>query len=475
MPEEWEQHRDHYKTRPETFDAYVDVWNRVEAAQQSFSSWAAFARAANAQPATVERQPQRVAEAERLMRAGGYEIGEPTKRGARQWERTERLTQEFEALTEVVPPAKPRREPEAVRAASSGRIVVFGATGFTGRLITAALIGRGLRPVIAGRHEEALHQLAEEHDDLETAIADAHDADSIRAMLGPGDVLVTTVGPFSILGHGVVEAAVEVGAHYVDSTGEPAFIRHLAGDLALEAERNGSALLPASGYDFVPGHVAAALAYEVAGSSVRELRIIYGGGRGGLSTGTRASARLVALESTHRLQDGHLALRPMGRDLLTVEVEGRVRRATLMGGTEPFCAPRQWPGVESVSVWLDMGSPALLAKAASFVLPVVGSIPAVERRIRHVGESTGGGPDAAEREGSTSNVTAIAYDRSGLELARGWVVGPNPYDITATTMSAIAAELADHGAPRPGMLGPLELFAPLSPHEAAVRLGLEST
>jgi short subunit dehydrogenase-like uncharacterized protein len=475
MPEEWEQHRDKYKARPDTFEAYVDVWTRIEETQQQFRSWATFARAANAQRATVERQPGRVADAERLMREGGYEIGEPTKRGARQWRTVQAPEPETETELEAELEPEVRPAPTSERVGSTGRIVVFGATGFTGRLVTAALVERGLRPVLAGRREDALTELADQHDDLETAAADASEPDSIRSLLESGDVLVTTVGPFSIHGRAALDAAVDAGAHYVDSTGEPSFIRHVMSTAGPEAEQSGSVLVPAAGYDFVPGHVAAALAYEAAGSSVRELRILYCASGGGLSTGTRASARLISLESTHRLVDGRLSERPMGRDLLSVEVGGRTRRATLMGGTEPLAASHEWPGVESVSVWLDLGPTAWLAKGASFLLPAAAMIPAVDRRLREVGDATGGGPDADERAKSTSTVTAIAYDGSGRELARGWVVGPNPYDITATTMAAIAAELAKNGAPRAGALGPLELFGLRDPHETAARLGLDST
>jgi hypothetical protein len=86
----WEKYRDRYNGRPETFDAYVDVWNRLPAAQASFGGWVAFSQAANAEPAWVKDRPERVRTAEHLMRTGGYEIGLATERGARQWFVTER-------------------------------------------------------------------------------------------------------------------------------------------------------------------------------------------------------------------------------------------------------------------------------------------------------------------------------------------------------------------------------------------------
>lgn len=87
MSAEWEQYRDRYSERPETYDAYVDVWTRVGDARRQFSGWALFSQCANAEPAKRRDMPERVAQAESLMRAGGYEIGPTTRRGARRWSR----------------------------------------------------------------------------------------------------------------------------------------------------------------------------------------------------------------------------------------------------------------------------------------------------------------------------------------------------------------------------------------------------
>lgn len=85
VPEEWEQYESRYTERPETYRAYVDVWQRLADARRIFSGWASFSQAANAEPAQVERRPDRVRAAERLLREAGYELGPLTRRGARRW------------------------------------------------------------------------------------------------------------------------------------------------------------------------------------------------------------------------------------------------------------------------------------------------------------------------------------------------------------------------------------------------------
>ena len=101
-----------------------------------------------------------------------------------------------------------------------------------------------------------LEAMAAELGGLETAVADVADPASVRALVERGDVLVTTVGPFARWGAPPAEAASAAGAHYIDSTGEPAFIREVFERYGAVAERSGSAMLTAFGYDWVPGNLA---------------------------------------------------------------------------------------------------------------------------------------------------------------------------------------------------------------------------
>src|SRR3978361_621396 len=102
----------------------------------------------------------------------------------------------------------------------AGRIVLFGATGYTGELVARALVARGARPVLAGR-------ASARGPARQTRVADVARPETVRALVEKGDVLVATVGPFVRWGAPAIEAAIDAGAHYIDSTGEPAFIRRV--------------------------------------------------------------------------------------------------------------------------------------------------------------------------------------------------------------------------------------------------------
>ena len=100
----------------------------------------------------------------------------------------------------------------------ASRIVLYGATGYTGALTAQALAAGGVRLVLAGRDQGRLSALAARlaqaggGTEPETAVVDAERPGPLRDLLGPGDVLVSTAGPFLQVGRPIVAAAVDAGA-----------------------------------------------------------------------------------------------------------------------------------------------------------------------------------------------------------------------------------------------------------------------
>src|SRR3954447_2771562 len=171
----------------------------------------------------------------------------------------------------------------------AGRIVLFGATGYTGRLTAEAFARRGVKPVLAARNAQTLESLsADLGGGFETAVADVSRPESVRALVERGDVLLSTVGPFAKWGEPAVRAAVDAGAHYLDSTGEGAFIRRVFEEFGPRA--GDAALLTAMGFDWVPGNLAGGLALAEAGPAAVRVDIGYFViGSVAVSGGTRAS------------------------------------------------------------------------------------------------------------------------------------------------------------------------------------------
>ncbi|MCO6485828.1 MAG: saccharopine dehydrogenase NADP-binding domain-containing protein, partial [Saprospiraceae bacterium] len=111
-------------------------------------------------------------------------------------------------------------------------LLLFGATGFTGQLVAAELArhaGRGsARIAIAGRARDRLIALRDSLPAPATSIgivlADVKDPASLQAMAARTRVLINTAGPYNWYGEPVVKACLEAGTHYLDITGEPAFV-----------------------------------------------------------------------------------------------------------------------------------------------------------------------------------------------------------------------------------------------------------
>ncbi|WP_435737386.1 saccharopine dehydrogenase NADP-binding domain-containing protein [Cellulosimicrobium sp. PMB13] len=350
------------------------------------------------------------------------------------------------------------------------QIVLLGATGYTGTLIAHELVRRGTRPLLAGRSPDRLASLADDlagstGPRLETAVADVDDPASVRALVERGDVLVSTVGPFVRHGAAAVEAAIDAGAVYLDSTGEPAFIREVVERYGPRARAAGTALLTAFGHDWVPGNVAGALALRDAGDAATRLSVGYfGSGGGGISGGTRASAALVVLQPSYAFRGGRLRAERVGARVVSFDL-GRGRRVhgVSAGGTEPFTLPALAPGLRDVDVVIGARTPALrLVPAATAVLAGALHVPGVGAVVRRAVEarSTGssGGPDAARRARSRSHVLADARGADGALLRRVRLDGPDPYDLTARLLAWGALRAAEGGVRDVGALGPVDAF-----------------
>jgi short subunit dehydrogenase-like uncharacterized protein len=357
----------------------------------------------------------------------------------------------------------------------AGRTVLFGATGYTGRLVAEAMVERGLRPVLAARGRERLEAMAAELGGLEVAIADVSDPASVRALVEQGDVLVTTVGPFVRWGGPAAAAASSAGAHYIDSTGEPAFIRQVFERYGPAAEQTGAAMLTAFGYDWVPGNLAAGLALRRAGDDAVRVDIGYfTTGKGSMSGGTMASSVGALAETSFGLRDGRVRSERGAKHVRSFKVRGKDRSGISVGSSEHFTLPRIAPQLREVNAYLGWLGPLSRPMQA---MSLGTSLPGASSVIRALGarfvKGSSGGPDAQERSRGGSHVVAIAYDSAGAELAEVHVAGVDGYTFTGRII-AWGAEHAAQGAMQgTGAVGPIDAFGLVALTDGCRWAGLE--
>jgi len=344
-----------------------------------------------------------------------------------------------------------------------GRIVLFGATGYTGELTARELVRRGAKPLLAGRNPHLLETLAEELGGLETAVADVSSPASIRELLTKGDALITTVGPFSRLGKPALEAALASGAHYVDSTGEPAWIRHV-----FEADGRcsaaGIAALTAFGYDYVPGNLAAGLALDRAEDEVDTVDVGYFVQGGfGASGGTMASLAGALLSPGFEYRDGQIKTVRGAKGDHTFTTSIGPRTGMSIGASEHFAVPRIADSVQNVNTYLGWfgGNTAPIkfgSAALNGIIKVPGVKPVIEFGLKKALPGSTGGPSSIERSKTSSVAVAEARSKDGSLLSQVEVNGPNAYDMTAAFLAWAGIKLAADGPAKTGSLGPVEAF-----------------
>lgn len=139
-------------------------------------------------------------------------------------------------------------------------LIVFGATGFTGRLVADYLnttygVGREVSWAMAGRNLAKLEQVRRELGiaaKLPLLVADANDKTALKALVAQARVVITTVGPYQIVGNELVTACAEAGTDYVDLCGEPGWMAQKIPQLQKTAAASGARIVFSCGFDSIP-------------------------------------------------------------------------------------------------------------------------------------------------------------------------------------------------------------------------------
>src|SRR5580658_8010624 len=200
--------------------------------------------------------------------------------------------------------------------------MIYGAYGYTGRLVAALATERGELPVLAGRDVRRLRDLGELFE-LEHRAFDLSDPAAVRRGLEGIEAVAHCAGPFSSTSQPMVDACLATGTHYLDITGEidvfeAVLARHE------EARRAGVVLLPGAGFDVVPSDCLAAMLGRALPGAVRlELALR---AAGGVSPGTAKTA-MESLGTAGRARVGGV-IGPVPADRRRREVEFADGRAT---------------------------------------------------------------------------------------------------------------------------------------------------
>ncbi|MBA3879600.1 MULTISPECIES: saccharopine dehydrogenase family protein [Sphingomonas] len=185
-------------------------------------------------------------------------------------------------------------------------IIVYGATGFTGRLVAEYLVQSGAqRWAMAGR---SLTKLQEVRDligapaDTPLVTANADDPASLRALCERTTVVLTTVGPYQLYGNDLVAACADSGTAYVDLCGEPAWMREMIDKHHARAQATGARIVFSCGFDSIPFDLGVLTLQEAAKERFGRpcprvkgrVRVMKGGFSGGTAASLKATLAAAA-------------------------------------------------------------------------------------------------------------------------------------------------------------------------------------
>jgi hypothetical protein len=314
----------------------------------------------------------------------------------------------------------------------TGVIALLGATGFTGRLVAAELAGRSQPCRLGARSLDRLSRLPR-GDRTETFRVDVNDRAQLDRFLAGANVLINTVGPFKELGLPVVEAAVRNSVAYVDSTGEPSFMEEV-----YRRFRDAPVpVVPACGFDCIPGDLAAAIAAADLGGAVTEVGVHYEvrgmlPSRGTARSGLRMleGQRVVLARTRVRFIDGE-------------------RDAIEWAGGERLTIPRHLPGA---MVRVTMLVPGLLVPGLAMGAVAIGLLAPILRGLVNLMPE---GPPPGLREMGRYRILVEALGPAGR--AAVLCEGSDPYGVTARFLVEAAERIRGRGA-----MTPAETFDPES-------------
>lgn len=327
-------------------------------------------------------------------------------------------------------------------------LIIYGSTGYTGRLIVAEALARGLTPTLVARNAGAVRAQGEQLG-LPWRVASLDNAAELDAALAGARVVMHCAGPFAHTWRAMSDACIRAGAHYLDITGEIAVFEGLAMRDA-EAKAAGVMLLPGAGFDVVPSDcLAAHLARRLPNAT--ELTLAFRAA-GGASRGTSLTIVEGLGQPGAVRRDGKLVSVPQAWRARAIDFGDGQLWSTMTIAWGDVSTAFHSTGIPNITVYTAVPTIVqYLAIASRFIGPLLRS-GVVQRVLRANVRSAISGPSDAARLHTASVLWGEAIAANGTSV-RSRLRGPNAYALTAQTAVHIALKALGGHAP-PGFQTP---------------------
>ena len=315
--------------------------------------------------------------------------------------------------------------------------LIYGAYGYTGRLIAQEAKRRGLEPILAGRNQEKLSAQAAELD-LDYRLFDLDDVRLVVENIRDVDTVLHCAGPFSRTSAPMVEACLKARTHYLDITGELTVFEAVS-ERDEAAKRAEVMLLPGVGFDVVPTDcLAAHLKSRLPNATHLTLAVQ---GLGEMSRGTmKTMLNGFATGSSGAVrEDGAIKEVPVAHKTRQVNFgRGPVLTATVPWGD--VATAYHSTGIPNVEVYMALPKMAIRAAQASRYLGGLLALDGVQNYLKKKIDARAPGPDEAQRESGQSFLWGCATDDAGNSAAAR-LTAPEAYHLTVLSSLAVVEKV----------------------------------
>jgi short subunit dehydrogenase-like uncharacterized protein len=313
------------------------------------------------------------------------------------------------------------------------KILLYGATGYTGRLIIEELLKRNIKPILGGRNTEQLNLLSKKYA-LENVVFELNDTHRIKSALQPCKAVIHAAGPFIHTYKNMLQACLESGTHYLDITGEYQVFEACTAK-NIEAKNANVMVMPGVGFDVVPSDCLANHLHSWMPDAT-SLYLAFAALKGGFSRGTAKTMVENLGNGVMRRKDGNL----------TEERPGYEVREINFGPFTATAAAISWGDISTayfstkipnITVYMAMPKPLIQQMKRSHYFNWFFRLPWIKSFLKKLIDKRKPGPDEQQRNTGKSYfwgcVENEKKERKELRLET-----PEGYRLTAITSALIA-------------------------------------
>jgi len=335
---------------------------------------------------------------------------------------------------------------------ASNTFLLYGANGYSGKLITDLAGAYGLKPVLAGRNEKSIRQVADKYS-LDYIIVDLSETEKLKQVFSRFPLVLNAAGPFRYTADRITETCLQTRTHYIDITGEIEVFEMLFQKDPL-AKNAGIVLLPGTGFDVVPTDCMALwLKNQLPGAT--KLQLAFANEGSGISHGT-AHTMIEGLGMGGAVRkDGKIIPKPLGHKGMWVD----------FGSKKLFVMSIPWgdvstayhtTGIPNIETYTAVPQKVFKALKIQGLFNWILRTEMVKNLARKKINAGPAGPTPEKRKNAFSYVWGRAEDDNGNSVT-GKMITPDGYTLTAHSSLLIAKKILNNQL-KPGFQTPAGLY-----------------